>query len=179
MVSLVRASDWFADNVSPDDVVFMKLNCEGSEVDIVENLLDAGEFGKVYNVVITFDVRRSESLRGRELPLRKRLWNEGHENMVFSEDVLRGATHNARIQHWLDLVGARDDLPLDKLRAKHAIVLRDLSRRTGRLARFEVFMRLHLFRRLPAPLKSISRRFWGWFMLGRREGPDRRQRPIA
>src|SRR5262249_33531928 len=34
----VRATDWFLDNLGERDVVFLKLNCEGAEVDIVEDL---------------------------------------------------------------------------------------------------------------------------------------------
>jgi FkbM family methyltransferase len=171
-VQLVRARDWFADNVTDGDVVFMKLNCEGAEVDIVEDLLDGGELRKIYNAMITFDVRKSESLRRRELPLRKRLLNEGYENVAYAEDVLRGATHAERIHHWLDLVGARDDLPLAQLRDKYSEVLADLSHRTGRLARFELFLRIYLFRCLPEPLKNVARQVWGRFMRGRRQGPE-------
>jgi FkbM family methyltransferase len=172
-IQLIRASDWFAENLSKDDIVFMKLNCEGSEVDIVEDLLAAREFHMVYNAMITFDVRKSRSHRGRELPLRRRLLDEGYENVAYAEDVLRGTTHAARIRHWLDLVGARENMPLGDLRARYGSVLRDLARRTGRLARFELFLRIHLFRRLPGPLKSISRRVWGRLVLGRRQGPER------
>jgi FkbM family methyltransferase len=171
-IHLVRARDWLADNVSEGDVVFMKLNCEGSEVDIVEDLLDAGELRKIYNAMITFDVRKSSSLRGRELPLRRRLSNDRYDNVAYAEDVMRGATHAARIRHWLDLVGAREDLPLGDLRAKYATVLGDLSRRKGRLARFELFLRVHVFRRLPEPLKNVSRQIWGRVMRGRRQGPE-------
>lgn len=171
-IRLVRACDWIAENVSEGDVVFMKLNCEGAEVDIVDDLLDAGEFGKLYNAMITFDVRKSSSLRGKELPLRRRLQRGRHENVCYAEDVMRGATHTDRIHHWLDLVGAREDLPLDALRAKYAPVLRGLSQRSGRLARFEQSLRIHLFAHLPEPGKAAARRVWGRLMRGRRQGPE-------
>lgn len=170
-VDLVRASDWLAENVTDGDVVFMKLNCEGAEVDIVCDLADSGQLRRVYNAMITFDVRKSPSLRGLEVPLRKRLASEGYTNVAYAEDVMHGATHEDRIRHWLDVVGARDDLPLDQLRAKYAPVLEDLSRRSGRVVRFEQSMRVHLFRRLPGPLKAAARRAWGRLMRGRRAGP--------
>jgi FkbM family methyltransferase len=171
-VDLVRASDWLAENVADGDVVFMKLNCEGAEVDIVEDLANSGQLRRVYNAMITFDVRKSPSLRGLELPLRQRLAREGYANVAFAEDVMRGATHAERIQHWLDLVGARDDLPLELLRKRHAPVLRDLSSRRGRLVRFEQSLRMHVFRRLPGPMKWATRRVWGQLMRGRRAGPQ-------
>jgi FkbM family methyltransferase len=171
-VDLVRARDWLAENVSDGDIVFMKLNCEGSEADIVEDLLDSGELAKVYNAMITFDIRKSRSLRGREAPLRKKLRQAGYSNIAFAEDVMRGATHADRIRHWLDAVGASEDLPPQELRAKYAETLQDLSRRTGRLMRFQQFLRVHLFRRLPPPLKAITRRAWARLMRGRRQGPE-------
>jgi FkbM family methyltransferase len=171
-IQLVRARDWIADNVVDGDIVFMKLNCEGAEVDIVEDLLDGDELGKIYNTMITFDVRKSKSLRRRERPLRKRLQSGGYENVAYAEDVMRGATHAERIHHWLDLVGARDDLPLADLREKYSDVLADLSHRTGRLARVELFLRIYVFRWLPKPLKDVARRAWGGFMRGRRQGPE-------
>jgi FkbM family methyltransferase len=172
VVQLMRAREWFADNLSDGDIVFMKLNCEGAEVDIVEDLLDGEELRTIYNVMITFDVRKSKSLRRRERPLRERLLNEGYNNVAYAEDVMRGATHADRIHHWLDLVGARDNLPLAELREKYSDVLADLSHRTGRLARVQLFLRNYVFRWLPKPLKAIARRAWGRLMRGRRQGPE-------
>jgi FkbM family methyltransferase len=171
-IQLVRARDWLADNVADGDIVFMKLNCEGAEVDIVEDLLDGDELRRIYNVMITFDVRKSRSLRRRERPLRERLLSEGYDNVAYAEDVMRGAMHAERIHHWLDLVGARDDLPLADLREKYSDVLASLSHRTGRLARVEVFLRNYVFRWLPKPLKDVARHVWGRFMRGRRQGPE-------
>jgi FkbM family methyltransferase len=171
-IELVRAQDWVRGNVGRDDLVFMKLNCEGSECDVVEDLLDGGELQKIYNAMITFDVRKSPSLRGRELPLRKRLRRAGYVNVAFAEDVMRGATHADRIRHWLDLVGAQETLSREQLQVKYAPVLRDLSSRTGRLARLEQTLRVHVFRWLPDLLKQLSRRVWGRLMRGRRQGPE-------
>jgi FkbM family methyltransferase len=171
-IELVRARDWFSENVSDSDLVFMKLNCEGAECDVVEDLLDGGEFGKVYNAVISFDVRKSDSLRGRELPLRRRLVAEGYSNVSFSEDVMHGPTHEERIRHWLERVGAHEQLPPADLRRKYADTLQDLSQRSGRLVRFEQWLRVHLFRWLPDPAKAFARRIWGRLMRGRRTGPE-------
>ena len=170
-VELVRASDWLAENVADGDIVFMKLNCEGAEVDIVDDLAGSGQLRRVYNAMVTFDVRKSPSLRGLEVPLRRRLAREGYANVAFAEDVMHGATHEDRIRHWLDLVGAREDLPLEALRAKYSPVLTDLSSRSGRLVRMEQSLRTHFFRRLPSPLKAAARRVWGRVMRGRRAGP--------
>src|SRR5437016_5446147 len=43
----VRASDWFRANGTKDDTVFIKLNCEGCECDIIEDVFESGEYKKV------------------------------------------------------------------------------------------------------------------------------------
>jgi FkbM family methyltransferase len=171
-VDLVSATDWLAPNAAPGDIVFMKLNCEGSECDIVDDLLDGGGLGMVYNLMIAFDVRKSPSQRGREVQVRRRLRRAGYTNVAFSEDVMRGTTHADRIHHWLTLVGAHEPLPLDELRDKYAPVLADLSHRTGRLMRFEQTLRTRVLAHLPAPLRRLARRVWSRAMRGRRPGPE-------
>jgi hypothetical protein len=44
--SFRRSSEWFCENISPDVVVYLKLNCEGCEVAILLDLLESGEYGK-------------------------------------------------------------------------------------------------------------------------------------
>jgi len=71
--SFVKASDWFRDNLSFSDEIFLKLNCEGSECDIVNDLLDSREFSKLKAVLIDYDVRKSPSQRYKQKKLEKRL----------------------------------------------------------------------------------------------------------
>jgi FkbM family methyltransferase len=102
------ASVWFQLAIAPNDTVFMKLNCEGAECDILDDLLDSGEFEKVSYVMIDFDVRKIGSQKHREAELRERLRREGYEfpRVAFTKDVMVGPTHQARIQNWLRLIGA-------------------------------------------------------------------------
>jgi len=72
---MVRASDWFKENIKEDDYVVMKLNCEGTECDIVEDLIESGEFNKVDAMMIDFDVRKVPSQRHREFEVRELLKN--------------------------------------------------------------------------------------------------------
>jgi FkbM family methyltransferase len=39
----LRATDWFREHLGAADEIYVKLNCEGAECDIVEDLLDSGE----------------------------------------------------------------------------------------------------------------------------------------
>jgi FkbM family methyltransferase len=99
-----RARDWFADNVDEGDTVFLKLNCEGAECDILDDLLDSGEFRKISFALIDFDVRKIRSEKHREAELRERLKAWPFPRVAFSKDVMAGPTHEARIKNWLRLV---------------------------------------------------------------------------
>ncbi len=77
----ISASDWFRDSISTADEVFIKLNCEGSECEIVGALLDSGEYDKVKATLIDFDVRKSPSQKPREPELLSRLAALGISNV--------------------------------------------------------------------------------------------------
>jgi len=77
----VKASDWFRDNVSEDDEVFLKLNCEGSECEIIIDLIESGEYDKVKATLIDFDVRKSPSQKHKEQQLRQILEERGITNV--------------------------------------------------------------------------------------------------
>lgn len=104
----VRATEWFKPNVKAGDIVFLKLNCEGDECDILDDLLDSGEFDKVTYAMIDFDVRKIAKLKHREGEVRARLEREGigFPRVAFARDVMVGETHVDRIKNWLRLVGA-------------------------------------------------------------------------
>lgn len=159
MIELRRARDWFLDNISPSDIVFMKLNCEGSECDIVEDLLESGQLQNVYSVMIDFDVRKIRSMRNREIIVRQKLRAARCQNVAFAEDVMFGDSHEARICRWLDSVGAHESLPVEALREKYAPIFLRLSSRSGRVARLEEALRRTVFAWLPPPLKSLTRYF--------------------
>jgi len=102
----VRATDWFHEHLGAADEIYVKLNCEGAECDIVEDLLDSGELARVRSVMIDPDVRKIPSLAHREREVRERLAASGLTNYLMEEDVMVGETHRARIQNWLRVAGA-------------------------------------------------------------------------
>jgi FkbM family methyltransferase len=121
-IALVRASDWFRENIVAGDDVYLKLNCEGSEMDIVEDLLDAGLLARVRSVMIDPDVRKIPSQAHRERDLRDRLASSGLRNYALAEEVMVGRTHRGRIQHWLRGAGAENRTPLARLRQAAFVV---------------------------------------------------------
>jgi FkbM family methyltransferase len=105
-VQLVRASDWFRENLGPDDEIYLKLNCEGAEVDIVEDLVESGDFARLRSAMIDPDVRKIPSAAHRERELHELLSKHGLGNYFMEEEAMLGPTHRARIQNWLRLAGA-------------------------------------------------------------------------
>jgi FkbM family methyltransferase len=99
-----RASEWMHENVRRSDVVFLKLNCEGAECDILDDLLDSREFAKVNFCMIDFDVRKIGSQKHREQEIRDRLKRYRFPHVAFSKQVMCGPTHQDRIKNWLRLV---------------------------------------------------------------------------
>jgi FkbM family methyltransferase len=108
VASFVRAADWFREHVNDGDETYLKLNCEGAECDIVEDLLESGGLARVRSVMIDPDVRKIPSLTHREQELRRRLATSGLTNYFLEEEVMVGATHRERIQNWLRVAGAED-----------------------------------------------------------------------
>lgn len=82
MVQMVKASDWFQDNLTESDKVILKINCEGGECDILNDLLDSGEYNKVHTCLVDFDVRKCPSKREEELTLMTRLKTLGITNVL-------------------------------------------------------------------------------------------------
>lgn len=95
--SVVRASDWFAEHLSPSDVVFAKLNCEGSEVPILNDLLDSGEFGKVTRALVRLDAMKIPEIAYESAALLTRLaqYIESGVVCVKRRQLLRGWLENA------------------------------------------------------------------------------------
>jgi FkbM family methyltransferase len=104
----VRATAWLSDHVGDEDEVYLKLNCEGAECDIVDDLLVSGRFARIRSAMIDPDIRKIPTLAHRERELRERLAAAGLTNYFMEEDVMVGPTHRARIQNWLRLAGAED-----------------------------------------------------------------------
>ncbi|MEO1778132.1 MAG: FkbM family methyltransferase, partial [Pseudomonadota bacterium] len=98
----VEASAFFRDHIRDDDLVVMKLNCEGSECDIMNDLIDSGEASKIGNVMIDFDVRKYPNHTHEEPALKARMAETGFTNFSLCEEVMRGGRgHQGRIANWL------------------------------------------------------------------------------
>ena len=110
LCKFVRASDWFRDHLTGRDDVYVKLNCEGCEADIIEDLLDSNEYRKIRSLGVTFDVRKIPSQRNREEEIKRRLEAGGYVNVTdlntLGIDVVDAESHSRMIEKWLWGAGA-------------------------------------------------------------------------
>lgn len=97
----VSATEFFKDKIYPTDLIVMKLNCEGSECDILNDLLDSGEASKIANVLIDFDVQKVPEKAHEEQALKERMLREGFKCYSLATEVMVGKTHQDRIANWL------------------------------------------------------------------------------
>jgi FkbM family methyltransferase len=111
VATFVRATDWFRKHVPGGATVYMKLNVEGSECDILDDLLSSGELMSVASTLVHFDVRRFPSQRDRERTTRAALDAAGYERYVDARGVAAPTTV-ARVQRWLRQAGAEEPAPL-------------------------------------------------------------------
>jgi FkbM family methyltransferase len=102
----VRASDWFREHLTNADEVYVKLNCEGCEADIIEDLLDSNEYRKITSLGVAFDVRKIPSQRHREEKIKRRLKECGYENYIDLDSIRDGGSRRQYIQKWLTMAGA-------------------------------------------------------------------------
>jgi len=88
LCSFVKASEWFRNNLGGGEI-FLKLNCEGCECEIINDLIDSGEFNKLKAVLVDYDVRKSSSLRCQEAELKKRIACLNIDNVFMYMDPYR------------------------------------------------------------------------------------------
>ena len=67
------ASKWFAENIKDEYEVTLKINTEGSECDIMDDLFATREARKIDRLMIDFDVRKIESQKHREKEIREKI----------------------------------------------------------------------------------------------------------
>ncbi len=111
----VDATEFFREHVT--EGVFVKLNCEGSEIAILNNLLDSGELWKAAAVRVEFDISRVPDHAHEADLLLARLDEAGFDRLTIGSDarivngglvdrVPQEGTHHGRLAAWLTAAGA-------------------------------------------------------------------------
>lgn len=89
----------------PDDVIVVKLNCEGAEIPIVADLAWSGQINRIAALMIDWDIRKVPEERDREHRIKELMAARGFDRWAPAEDVMSGDTHGHRINHWLRTTG--------------------------------------------------------------------------
>jgi FkbM family methyltransferase len=99
-VQMVSASEWISDRC-PDDTLLLKLNCEGSEVPILDDLISSGLIWRIQDVMIDWDIRKVPGEEHHEQRILADMEAIGFTRFSLCDKVMRGATHQERIANWL------------------------------------------------------------------------------
>ena len=98
--AFIDAAQWVRTHLLPDDTVWLKLNCEGAECDIIDHLLNQDVMRAIDHLLVQFDVEKVPSIAYRAAPTRRRL---SASSIAFVEagDIMFGRSHAARTANWL------------------------------------------------------------------------------
>lgn len=99
--NFVEVSEIFEWYLASNDICVMKLNCEGGEIPILNNLIDTGHIWNVTNVMIDFDIRKVSGMEHEEQKILDRMKAIGFDHYSLCDDVMVGPTHQDRIANWL------------------------------------------------------------------------------
>lgn len=111
----VRATEWFQAHLTDEDTVIVKLNIEGAECDLLEDLWQSGELRKVTSLAVAFDVRKVPSQAHRAEEVATRILPTMPHVLVMTErecyrQIRRGG-RDGYLHFWLDpLVPRREGL---------------------------------------------------------------------
>ena len=88
-VTAINAGDFFAAFLRPEDRVWMKLNCEGSECDIIESIIDSNQHTKIKNTLIDYDALKIPSQRNRVADVQRRVIESRDSTFLSSRSSIR------------------------------------------------------------------------------------------
>lgn len=102
-IKLVSASKWFKKNLKRNDKVYLKLNCEGAECVILDDLIDSAEYKKIDVLMVDFDVRKIPSQRHLVKEMKAKLKKLGIPKLFYIDEYnLSRGTHSYFTHYWLD-----------------------------------------------------------------------------
>ncbi|MXM63469.1 FkbM family methyltransferase [Streptomyces sp. HUCO-GS316] len=113
-IALLRATEWLLANTSERDEIYLKLNCEGSECDVLEDMLDSGVIGRLRSIYVDFDVRKIPSQAHRRATVEERL--RQHRQQFVTPESLADPAGSAAVREWLSLAGPQSPVARGALR---------------------------------------------------------------
>lgn len=98
-VNLRRASDWFKAHIPDASEVYLKLNCEGGEVAILEDIIASGVISKVTSMYVDFDIQKVPGQEWKQQIIERQL-NDHH---VRYNTRLAGEGSSGSVERWLEM----------------------------------------------------------------------------
>ncbi len=98
-VTLIQSSTFFREHFTADEVIIAKLNCEGGEVNILNDLAKSGEIQKIARLVVDFDIRKVRGKRGLARATIAAMRAAGFDRFLLTEDVMVGPDARARTRN--------------------------------------------------------------------------------
>lgn len=106
-IRLLRATDFFQQELAASDIVLMKLNCEGAEGEILCDLAASGEIHKLSDVMVDLDLFKVRGKRAEPFRVLDKLKSVGFHRYHLCYDVMVGKTHQLRIRNWLSVANQK------------------------------------------------------------------------
>lgn len=110
-IKLKKFSDWLLENTEQADELYLKMNCEGSEVDILENLISSGLFSRISSIYVDFDIRKVPGQEYRQVLIEKKL--DLLSVSLYTPDSL-GLSGTMAVEKWLSLT--LEEIEVDPLK---------------------------------------------------------------
>ena len=116
-IQTIGAASFISAYTSSCDKIWIKLNCEGSELDILASIIKAGLTGLIANALIDLDAKKIPSLQAKWQPVMA-LVEEVNMPYSLPEDVQYGMiTNYGGIRNWLLQTKAANETPLNKIKS--------------------------------------------------------------
>lgn len=106
----VRATNFLDQYISKDDIVMMKLNCEGSEILILHDLIQNDRIHLLSHILIDFDIRKIPSQQQKEEEIRSELATVDFKNYIVAKEIRWGFTYRERVWFWLSLTPDAEEI---------------------------------------------------------------------
>ena len=96
----LNAAEWMATHTDSDDEIWLKLNCEGSECEIIEALRVGGVLDRVSHLLVHFDVEKIPGL-GAEAETARDTLRRHRVEFLEADQIMFGRSHRAKTANWL------------------------------------------------------------------------------
>jgi FkbM family methyltransferase len=98
VVEIVEASSWILNNTNSGDQIFLKMNCEGSEADVLENLIDTEIILRISSIYVIFDVSKIPGQEFRQVLLENTMKSK---SIDFNTPEELGHKGERAVEEWL------------------------------------------------------------------------------